>query len=66
MKTILLCFVLSGCASMPGVTITDAERKACEKQADCTVWTVQNLRDLAKHFWNEGHKAGVTAGRRSL
>lgn len=63
---LLLVALLSGCASLPGVTITDAERKACEKQADCTVWSPQDLRELGRHFFGEGFKAGRDAVRKSL
>ena len=45
-KLILICVLLSGCASLPaGVQMSDDERKACEAET-CSVWTVQELRKL--------------------
>ena len=41
----IACLLLTGCASMLGVTISDAERTACEAQG-CTVWTEQELQQL--------------------
>ena len=59
MKTaLILVALLTGCSQLPGVHITDEERKVCEIQANCTVWTPQELQGLARHFMNEGYKAG--------
>ena len=59
MKTVIfVLLVLSGCASIKGVEITEYERKACETQG-CTVWTVQELGSLARRFFSDGYSAGV-------
>ena len=50
--------VLSGCAQLPGVTITDAERATCEAQG-CTVWTQGELESLARKFFKGGYAAGA-------
>lgn len=55
---LLVVALLSGCASLPGVQITDDERKVCETQADCTVWTPQDLQSLVRHFFGQGYQAG--------
>ena len=66
-KTALIPVVLlAGCAQLSGVQITDAERKACEKQADCTIWTPQELENMARHFFGQGYKAGREIERKSL
>lgn len=57
MKTIIIALLLSGCATLPGVEITDDERKACEALG-CTVWTVPELQRLGRKFWGEGYAAG--------
>jgi starvation-inducible outer membrane lipoprotein len=57
-KLILICVLLSGCASLPpGVQMTDAERAACESQA-CSVWTVDELRKLISISIKKGYEAG--------
>ncbi len=58
MKSLILCLALSGCATIPGVAITEDERKACEVQT-CTVWTIDELTGLARKFFREGYRAGV-------
>ncbi len=58
MKTALIALLLTGCASFEGVTMTEAEAKACKEQG-CTVWTVQELTGMARRFFQEGYKAGV-------
>ena len=45
MKTALLCLLLTGCASMPGVDATDAERKAQRDQGNAICLQHGNL------FW---------------
>lgn len=57
MKTMLIALILSGCASMPGVTADKDELAACKAQG-CTVWTVQELTSLARKFFSEGVKVG--------
>lgn len=57
-----LCFValalaLTGCASIPGLKITDEERAACEAQG-CTPWTDAELRDLAHRAIQYGYQQG--------
>jgi uncharacterized protein YcfL len=62
MKTALLAIVLlSGCASIPGLEMTDAERVACE-QHGCTVWTRAELEQLVRVAMQRGY----LAGRKSL
>ncbi len=56
-KLILICVLLSGCASLPGVQMTDAERAACESQS-CSVWTVDELRKLISISIQKGYEAG--------
>lgn len=58
MKTVLLCLLFSGCAYMPGVESTKAERAACEAET-CSVWTVNELTRLGRKFFHEGYQAGV-------
>jgi len=52
---------LSGCASLPGLQITDAERVACEAQG-CTAWTRAELEQLIRLAIQRGY----VAGRQSL
>lgn len=56
MKYLLILF-LSGCASLPGVQITDDERKACEAEG-CSVWTRAELEKLVRAAMLKGYKAG--------
>ena len=49
--------MLSGCASLPGVQMTDAERKACEAEG-CSVWTMAELRKLISVAFSKGYTAG--------
>lgn len=58
MKAAILALLLTGCSSIPGVVISDDERKVCEAQG-CTVWTVKELESLARRFIQQGYKAGV-------
>lgn len=55
MKTVLLFLValaLAGCKkNIPGVEITEEERAACAVEKNCTVWTEQQLRNVAEHFY---------------
>ena len=53
-----LAMILSGCASSPGVAMTDDERAACEASG-CTVWTQRELEGLARRFFQQGYNAGV-------
>ncbi|WP_309679467.1 hypothetical protein [Polaromonas sp.] len=55
---VLLALVLSACAAIPGVAITDDERAACEASG-CTVWTQRELEGLARKFFQQGYDAGV-------
>lgn len=59
MKTLLLCaLLLSGCATIKGVEISEAEREACEAHS-CTVWTPAELLGLLRRVWQGGYQAGV-------
>ena len=53
-----LFVLLSGCSSLPGVQISDNERKACEAEG-CSVWTDRELERLAKSFFQKGYTAGM-------
>ncbi len=49
--------MLSGCASLPGVQMTDAERAVCAEKG-CSVWTVDELRKLISISIQRGYAAG--------
>ena len=55
-KLILICVLLSGCASLSGVQMTDSERAACESQG-CSVWRAE-LEQLVRAAMLKGYKAG--------
>jgi len=57
MKHILLVLLLSGCASFEGVQMDEKERAACAKEG-CSVWTDNELKRMAEHFFNRGYQAG--------
>jgi uncharacterized protein YcfL len=61
MKYALIALLLTGCASIPGLEMTDAERVACE-QHGCTVWTRAELEQLIRLAMQRGY----VAGRQSL
>ena len=65
MKALLLCALLSGCASMPGVQATSEEQAACQAQT-CTVWTPEELISLARKFYNDGYQSAIKNGAKSL
>lgn len=53
-----LALALAGCTqNIPGVEISDEERAACAAQKNCTVWTEQQLENVAKHFYRMGQQA---------
>jgi len=54
---ILAIVLLSGCANLAGVEITDEERAACEAQG-CTVWTLSELQRLVQLAIKKGYEAG--------
>lgn len=58
MKAAILAVLLSGCASIPGIELTEAEAKACKAEG-CTVWTLKELTGMARRFFREGYQAGV-------
>ena len=53
-----LALLLTACAAINGVEITDDERKACEAET-CTVWTIRELGVLTRKFWDQGYRVGV-------
>ena len=55
-KLVLICVLLSGWASLPGVQMTDAERKACEAEG-CSVWRAE-LEQLVRAAMLKGYQAG--------
>lgn len=60
MKTtlVLLTLLCTGCATLPGVEISDAEREACKAET-CSVWTPTELQNVARKLFEAGYKAGV-------
>lgn len=58
MKTLLLALLLTGCAAIPGVEISEEDRKVCEVQKTCSVWSEKDLRSLIRHFFEQGYNAG--------
>lgn len=42
---------------IPGVEIKDEERAICQANG-CTVWSNQQLENVARHFYREGYTAG--------
>lgn len=50
--------LLPGCATLPGVVMTDTEAKAC-KQWGCTVWTDAELQVLIQKVYKAGYADGV-------
>ena len=59
MKTLALMvviLVLSGCATVKGVAMTDEERKMCEREG-CTVWTEAELVQLVNEAMRRGYLA---------
>lgn len=62
MKTLalLLLATIAGCASIPGVQMTEDERRVCAERG-CTVWTDAELHKLAEHFFLKGYQAGKKA-----
>lgn len=60
MKTtfVLLSLLVSGCAQLPWLKITDEEREACKIQT-CTAWTPSELSQAARKIYNEAYQAGV-------
>lgn len=62
MRTAVLAIViltLTGCATLPGVEISEEERAACEASG-CTVWTRAELEDLVREAMRRG---GMWLGR---
>lgn len=60
MKTLVLVLVLlSGCATIDGVKISDTERADCQRSQDCTVWAPAELHELA----SRAYTAGVSRAR---
>lgn len=60
MKTAILAIViltLAGCATIPGLEISDEERAACERDG-CSVWTVRELEDLVILAMRKGYENG--------
>ena len=53
---ILFAFLLSGCATIPGLQISDEEREAC-KEHGCSVWTQAELEDLVRAAMIKGIEA---------
>jgi hypothetical protein len=51
----LAAALLSGCATtIDGVTVTDEDRAACRASQDCSVWTLQELGELARRAFSAG------------
>jgi hypothetical protein len=60
MKAAILCaLLLTGCASMPaGVEMSEEEAVVCKEQT-CSVWTRDELMNLAREMFKRGYAAGV-------
>lgn len=64
---ILAAILLAGCTSIPGVQVTEDERKACAILADappeqqCSVWSIPELQRLAREFFMRGYQAGKSS-----
>jgi hypothetical protein len=54
MKSLVLVLFLTGCAN--GVVMSDEERKNCAKDG-CTVWTTEELKELAKFWFGQGRSS---------
>ena len=53
---ILFAFLLTGCATIPGLEISDEERAACAASG-CSVWTQAELEDLVRAAMIKGIEA---------
>ena len=53
---ILSALLLSGCATIPGLQISEEERAACAKSG-CSVWTQAELEDLVRAAMIKGIEA---------
>ena len=53
---ILFAFLLSGCATIPGLQISDEERAACAASG-CSVWTQAELEALVRAAMLKGIEA---------
>jgi outer membrane lipoprotein SlyB len=61
--TLLMAVALMGCATsyIAGVTITDEERASCALEQNCSVWSLEQLRQLVL----KAMQAGVEHGRKT-
>lgn len=53
---IMFAFLLTGCATIPGLQISDEEREAC-KEHGCSVWTQAELEALVRAAMIKGIEA---------
>lgn len=65
MKALVVLLLLSGCVSFEGVKMDDEERKACAIET-CSVYTLRELRELAKRFFLQGFAASSRAVREEI
>lgn len=55
---VLAAVLLSGCAGLPaGISMDDRERAACAAEG-CTVWTLRELQELARHVVTQACRRG--------
>jgi hypothetical protein len=59
LAALLVAAILSGCAAIPGLQITDEDRARCEMHG-CTVWTRAELEMLVR----EAMRRGIEAARK--
>lgn len=57
---VLVALVLSGCGTIEGVRISEAEREKC-KEEGCTVWTDSDLQRLMKNIFSIGYQKGAAS-----
>ena len=56
--------VLIGSLKTTGIAVTDDERAACQTSG-CTVWTAQELQELALRFFKQEHDSGYAKGKQA-
>lgn len=62
---VLLSAVLTGCATIKGLQVSDEDAAECAA-VGCTPWSERQLEGLAKHFFGLGVKAGIQRQKGSI
>jgi len=52
----LALLLFSGCATIDGVKVSEADRAACKESQDCTVWSRDELRALVLEAYRAGQR----------